>query len=309
MASDEYLWELMMQEAASGALGFEYLNDEPAFVSTSIQNDTPAVPSVGDSINDCILNELFNFSDVPPLYKKEFDTTVLTDIFLDLDSNVNQTNFGLASDEIYTESISLPFVKPEPVASSPQPPYINLPELPSSPVDSEYHTDLPQFVSQSIPVVDSLSSQDVAIISDLPPELLNRLLATISNMPAQDNDNDSISCEDYSMYSGDSTLCSEDDSFEHGEDRDDSREIHIASGVLKVGGRTSDRKQRKMQQNRVAAYRYRQKKKAEQDAIRIDREKLEKRNNTLRTRVHQMKQEIEYLRSLMNDMKKLRAIK
>ena len=53
MASDEYLWELMMQEAASGALGFEYLNDEPAFVSTSIQNDTPAVPSVGDSINDC----------------------------------------------------------------------------------------------------------------------------------------------------------------------------------------------------------------------------------------------------------------
>ncbi len=53
MASDEYLWELMMQEAASGALGFEYLNDEPTFVSTSIQNDTPAVPSAGDSINDC----------------------------------------------------------------------------------------------------------------------------------------------------------------------------------------------------------------------------------------------------------------
>lgn len=74
-------------------------------------------------------------------------------------------------------------------------------------------------------------------------------------------------------------------------------------------GKVKDRKLRKKQQNKDAATRYRQKKKLEQDIINDDVFVLETRNTELKDKVDRMSKEISYLKSLLTDVYKARAIK
>lgn len=69
-----------------------------------------------------------------------------------------------------------------------------------------------------------------------------------------------------------------------------------------------DRKQRKKQQNKDAATRYRQKKKAEQDTIQGEYDGLMKRNTELKEQVDQMTREIQYLKDLMADVYRAKGI-
>ena len=70
-----------------------------------------------------------------------------------------------------------------------------------------------------------------------------------------------------------------------------------------------DRKLRKKQQNKDAATRYRQKKKAEMDLNHTEVETLENKNIDLRNKVEQMTNEIQYLKNLFADVHKARGIK
>ncbi|ELU02266.1 hypothetical protein CAPTEDRAFT_50541, partial [Capitella teleta] len=62
------------------------------------------------------------------------------------------------------------------------------------------------------------------------------------------------------------------------------------------------RKQRKKQQNKDAALRYRMKKKEESSTISTECEQLEERNRELKDKVDTMTREINYLKSLMAEV-------
>jgi hypothetical protein len=70
--------------------------------------------------------------------------------------------------------------------------------------------------------------------------------------------------------------------------------------------KTADRHERKRQQNKDAALRYRQKKKKEADIITAEVDILEARNTELKDRVEQMKIEIKYLKNLLGDVIKVK---
>jgi len=70
----------------------------------------------------------------------------------------------------------------------------------------------------------------------------------------------------------------------------------------------AERKSRKKQQNKDAATRYRQKKKAETDNIHEECTALELRNKELRDKVDQMTREIQYLKDLMTDVYKRKGL-
>lgn len=64
----------------------------------------------------------------------------------------------------------------------------------------------------------------------------------------------------------------------------------------------ADRKQRKKQQNKTAAQKYRQKKRGEQGQVVTEYEQLERRNIELRTRVEEMTREVDYLKGLIEEI-------
>jgi len=63
-----------------------------------------------------------------------------------------------------------------------------------------------------------------------------------------------------------------------------------------------EKKQRKKEQNKTAALRYRQKKRSEQGSVTTECEDLEKRNTELKTKVSDMMKEIAYLKGLIDEI-------
>ena len=68
-----------------------------------------------------------------------------------------------------------------------------------------------------------------------------------------------------------------------------------------------DRKQRKKQQNKDAALRYRYKKRSEQDILNSEADELESKNKVLREKVDSMTREIQYLKDLMAEVHKAKT--
>ncbi|XP_076020647.1 activating transcription factor 4b [Genypterus blacodes] len=77
-------------------------------------------------------------------------------------------------------------------------------------------------------------------------------------------------------------------------------------GTLKA---PKDRKLKKMAQNKTAATRYRQKKRAEQDALLSEFSVLERKNMALAEKAESMAREIEYLKELMEEVRTTRINK
>jgi len=75
-----------------------------------------------------------------------------------------------------------------------------------------------------------------------------------------------------------------------------------ASSQSSVSTLSCDRKQRKKQQNKTAAQKYRQKKRGEQGLVTTEYEQLERRNIELRTRVEEMTREVDYLKGLIEEI-------
>jgi len=75
-----------------------------------------------------------------------------------------------------------------------------------------------------------------------------------------------------------------------------------ASSQSSISALSGDRKQRKQQQNKTAAQKYRQKKRGEQGLVMTEYEQLERRNIELRTRVEEMTREVDYLKGLIEEI-------
>lgn len=70
-----------------------------------------------------------------------------------------------------------------------------------------------------------------------------------------------------------------------------------------------DKKRKKMEQNKTAATRYRQKKRAEQEALSEEYSELERKNMELKEKAESMAREIEYLKELMEEVRLARTKK
>ncbi|XP_051562913.1 LOW QUALITY PROTEIN: cyclic AMP-dependent transcription factor ATF-4 [Myxocyprinus asiaticus] len=75
--------------------------------------------------------------------------------------------------------------------------------------------------------------------------------------------------------------------------------VKTASGAPKV----VEKKLKKMEQNKTAATRYRQKKRVEQESLNAECEELEKRNRELSDKADSISREIQYLKGLMEEVR------
>ncbi|XP_031695937.1 cyclic AMP-dependent transcription factor ATF-4 [Anarrhichthys ocellatus] len=78
--------------------------------------------------------------------------------------------------------------------------------------------------------------------------------------------------------------------------------VKSVSGAPKV-----EKKLKKMEQNKTAATRYRQKKRVEHSVLNTECEELEKRNNELAEKAESISREIQYLKDLMEEVRKRRV--
>ncbi|XP_041641396.1 cyclic AMP-dependent transcription factor ATF-4 isoform X2 [Cheilinus undulatus] len=81
-----------------------------------------------------------------------------------------------------------------------------------------------------------------------------------------------------------------------------SAKVKSVSGAPKV----VEKKLKKMEQNKTAATRYRQKKRVEQELLGSELEDLEKRNHELKEKAESISREIQYLKDLMEEVRKHR---
>lgn len=81
-----------------------------------------------------------------------------------------------------------------------------------------------------------------------------------------------------------------------------SAKVKSVSGAPKV----VEKKLKKMEQNKTAATRYRQKKRVEQELLGTEMEELEKRNHELKEKAESISREIQYLKDLMEEVRKHR---
>ncbi|XP_008298896.1 cyclic AMP-dependent transcription factor ATF-4 [Stegastes partitus] len=81
-----------------------------------------------------------------------------------------------------------------------------------------------------------------------------------------------------------------------------------ASRVKSVSGapKVVEKKLKKMEQNKTAATRYRQKKRVEQELLNTECEELEKKNHELAEKAESISREIQYLKDLMDEVRKHR---
>lgn len=79
--------------------------------------------------------------------------------------------------------------------------------------------------------------------------------------------------------------------------------------AAKVKGEKLDKRLKKMEQNKTAATRYRQKKRAEQEALTGECKELEKKNEALKEKADSLAKEIQYLKDLIEEVRKARGRK
>lgn len=79
--------------------------------------------------------------------------------------------------------------------------------------------------------------------------------------------------------------------------------VPSAPAVPKARSRVIEKKQRKMEQNKTAATRYRQKKRVEQESLQAECSRLEERNQELAEKADSITKEIQYLKELMEEVR------
>ncbi|KAG9277484.1 cyclic AMP-dependent transcription factor ATF-4 [Astyanax mexicanus] len=79
--------------------------------------------------------------------------------------------------------------------------------------------------------------------------------------------------------------------------------VTVVGKVKTVTGKSVDKKLKKMEQNKTAATRYRQKKRVEQESLNEECTELEKRNRELSEKADSISREIQYLKDLIEEVR------
>ncbi|XP_075039025.1 cyclic AMP-dependent transcription factor ATF-4 [Mixophyes fleayi] len=86
-----------------------------------------------------------------------------------------------------------------------------------------------------------------------------------------------------------------------------AKDREILAKVKAVGQPKVDKKTKKMEQNKTAATRYRQKKRAEQELISGECRELEQKNDALNEKAESLTKEIQYLKDLIEEVRKAKS--
>jgi len=153
-------------------------------------------------------------------------------------------------------------------------------------------------------------SQDIAHEMEVVDELVR---SRAENLPDWTSDDEEDSSESYSANSSPRS----DDSFENtsqSNSNDDEwmpRPSSPTSGKKRTrpyGRSSEDKKMRKKEQNKNAATRYRQKKKAESDVVLDEERELQEKNDKLQVKFADVQREVKYLKSLMRDLYRAKGL-
>ncbi|XP_017337776.1 cyclic AMP-dependent transcription factor ATF-4 [Ictalurus punctatus] len=223
----------------------------------------------------------------------------------------------LVSVEIKSEPVSPSPAPPSPAPPSPAPPS---PAPPSpAPPSSAFTLELGSEVDISISELEktvpkaSADSQTPSIVLSLSPAHIVVVLTT----------KEEPSISSYSSDQSDSGVESVSSSPPHIESPvpspkpagtcrtkpyskpDPDAVIDVTGKVKTVSGKTKpvDKKLKKMEQNKTAATRYRQKKRVEQETLNAECMELEKRNNALAEKADSISREIQYLKDLLEEVR------
>ncbi|KAM4530079.1 activating transcription factor 4b [Odontesthes bonariensis] len=205
-------------------------------------------------------------------------------------------------------------IKSEPYSPDPSPPVVDSASSPDFTLDLGSEVDVSE--SEVKPVVTSVVSQVPRIVLSLSPTRIVLVLApkrevgitatteVVHCVPAASPLQRSPRSRPYPEPKHKATPPSP------------SAVIVEAQGVRAAGGAErvtlkapKNKKQKKMEQNKTAATRYRQKKREEQDALLIEYGQLEKKNVELTEKAESMAREIEYLKELMEEVRHARQRK
>lgn len=153
-------------------------------------------------------------------------------------------------------------------------------------------------------------SQDIAHEMEVVEELVRSCAENLPDWTSDDEDNSSESCSASS-----SPRSSSDDSFDtasqsfSNDDEWSPKAIKSNSVKKRPYGRSSDdKKSRKKEQNKNAATRYRQKKKAESEVVLGEERELQDKNDKLQEKHADLQREIKYLKSLMRDLYRAKGL-
>jgi len=157
-------------------------------------------------------------------------------------------------------------------------------------------------------------SQDIAHEMEVVEELVRSRAENLPDWTSDDDDNASNSSESYSASSSPRS----EDSFDnasppYSNDDEWSPKLPATSSAVKkrtrpYGRSSDDKKFRKKEQNKNAATRYRQKKKAEIEIVLEEERELQEKHEKLRVNHADLQREIKYLKGLMRDLYRAKGI-
>lgn len=259
----------------------------------------------------------------------------VADPVLNLDFGVFPTS-PLESDQLAPSSPSPNSLKTPELFSSPSHSVNSEEESEISTLDSDKRLDLA--LLQSSPLQNSCKEKDEAVLSDSDSGLCTSPVQTLDSgldtSPARTSGGALSDCDSgLSASPCHSSVRSPDNSMSEGSSqtglpssassspvRSTPYDRPIAETVTKVTSakvkvisgaepKVVEKKLKKMEQNKSAATRYRQKKRAEQEAITAECRQLEARNQTLQEKMDSMAKEIQYLKGLVDEVRKAKIKK
>jgi hypothetical protein len=175
--------------------------------------------------------------------------------------------------------------------------------------------ELDASITDAGPILSPVSADDVeSLLSSSPPASPDSGLASFIDS-LQEDPGQSITSFDNSISDSDElsqVYNSLVESFQ-GVERKDKQDVRSEPYTTKSGGRKNarsgvEKKERKKEQNRTAALRYRQKKKGEQCTVEEECDQLKARNTELKDKVDSISREIKYLKNLMAEVYKAKGL-
>uniref|UniRef100_A0A1A8G0L1 Cyclic AMP-dependent transcription factor ATF-4 n=1 Tax=Nothobranchius korthausae TaxID=1143690 RepID=A0A1A8G0L1_9TELE len=228
---------------------------------------------------------------------------------------IDEPESGVGGQEVPSSPTSAPEpreeleIKSEPASPGPLPEVFESPSSPEFTLDLGSEVDISE--SEEKPLVASVVPQVPRIVLSLSPTRIVLVLASKNEVSATP---EAIRCSPPA-----SPLQISPRSRPYPEPKQPSsppptsveaRYLRAAGGPDRVSLKAPrDKKQKKMEQNKTAATRYRQKKRAEQDALLVEFTQLERKNVELTEKAESMAREVEYLKELMAEVRQTRLKK
>lgn len=231
---------------------------------------------------------------------------------------VDEPEFDIGGQEVPSSPLCVPDaqeeleIKSEPVSPDPPPAVMDSPSSPAFTLDLGSEVDISECEVKA--VVASVVPQVPRIVLSLSPTRIVLVLAPKNEVTATPG---VIQCSPPTFTTQKSTR-----SRPYPEPKqkpgpsspaaavDEVKSLRAAGGADRTALKApKDKKQKKMEQNKTAATRYRQKKKAEQDTLLEEYAQLERKNVELTEKAESMAREIEYLKELIEEVRQTRLKK